>query len=73
MTTYKIGDRVRIDEGLTGEDDYPYTGVGRLKSKGYMAWEVVLEWLVDPSGDRIGGPGETYTVFESEIAEVLND
>ncbi|QPI18146.1 hypothetical protein POP15_098 [Pectobacterium phage POP15] len=71
--SYKVGDRVRIDEGLTGEDDYPYTGVGRLVSKGNMTWKVDLEWLVCPAGEKIGGPGDTYTIYESEIAEVLND
>jgi hypothetical protein len=73
MSKYETGMRVRIDEGLTGEDDFPYTGVGRLVSKGYETWKVSLEWLIDPTGQKIGGPGDTYTIYESEIAEVLND
>lgn len=71
--SYKIGDRVRIDEAVGGEVQYPYTGVGTLSSFLGEAWEITVEWLNDENGERIGGPGETYTVLESEIVEVLND
>lgn len=75
MSRYRAGMRVRIDEGLTGEDDHPYNGIGHLVSKnpGGEGWRVDLEWLVDVHGNQVAGWGEYYHVFEGEIAEVLDD
>lgn len=73
MSEYQPGMRVRIDEELGGEVDFPYTGVGRLVKFTGTAWDVEVEWLKGQDGDIVSEPGETYTIFESEIAGVLDD
>lgn len=73
MSKYKVGDRVRIDEELGGEVDFPYVGVGRLLHFSGESWEIEVEWIKDGDGDTVFLPGDTYLVFESEIAEVLGE
>lgn len=80
MSKFKVGCRVRIDEGLTGKDEAPYTGIGVLEEviserigDQCSLWLVRLEWLCDHKGKRIGGPGETYSVFEDEISGVIHE
>lgn len=73
MSEYQPGMRVRIDEELGGEVDFPYTGVVRLVNFTGTGWDVEVEWLKDQDGDIVSEPGESYTVFENEIAGVLDD
>lgn len=74
--SYKVGDRVRIDEDLAGTSS-PYTGVVKLLSlhvEGGTLWKVEVETLIDSAGEPVlDDDDNTYSVFESEIAEVLND
>lgn len=76
-SSYKIGDRVRFDESLREGESYPFTGVGRLlyvhRGGSRTLWKIELETLLGPEGESILGHDTTYSIYESEIAEVLND
>lgn len=77
-SSYKIGDRVRFDESLRAGENYPFTGIGRLlyvqpgRITGAL-WKIELETLLGPEGESILGNDTTYSIYESEIAGVLND